>query len=267
MDLKNYREMPDSGLYEKIERRVRMRRVARVGGMTLAAVVVVGAAVWLLVPAGGTEKSAPTEVAAVQTTHPATPTETLSEAVKTLEIREAAPAVQQTVAPEERPVEEAIQIQTTSTAVAEAVTTIGDKVVVKSETTEPLTTAPASLATEERLEMASADTVHPTKGGNPTSETQHYDNVLFAPNAIAPMSDDEENRVFKVHSTSPVGDFHLLIYNRNGRQVFHSNDINRGWDATHNGNLVPQGAYVWVARFRDSDGVMRQEKGTVTVVR
>ena len=49
--------------------------------------------------------------------------------------------------------------------------------------------------------------------------------------------------------------------------VYSTSDINAAWDATVGGAQVPQGAYVWVATFRDSDGVSRREAGTVTVVR
>ena len=50
MDLRDYREMPNEGLFEKIERRVRLRRLVRVGGVAAAAAVVTVAAVWLLTP-------------------------------------------------------------------------------------------------------------------------------------------------------------------------------------------------------------------------
>ena len=48
MDLRDYREMPDEGLFEKIERRVRLRRWTRLGGVVAAVVVLAAGAVWLL---------------------------------------------------------------------------------------------------------------------------------------------------------------------------------------------------------------------------
>jgi gliding motility-associated-like protein len=105
------------------------------------------------------------------------------------------------------------------------------------------------------------------KDGSQIPVTPHYDNLLWAPNVIAPAADDERNRVFKVTATSAVSHFHLIIFNRGGRQVFATDDINATWDATMGGVPLSQGTYVWVAKFRDSDGVLRQEKGTVTVIR
>ena len=106
-----------------------------------------------------------------------------------------------------------------------------------------------------------------TKFGGQEPEPYHEDNLLWAPNVIAPADDKVENRVFKVIATSDLQDFRMHIYNRGGRLVYSTSDINAAWDATAGGSMVPQGAYVWVATFRDSDGVSRREAGTVTVVR
>ena len=126
----------------------------------------------------------------------------------------------------------------------------------------------ADLIIEDEEPVNTSDaTVPAVKSGESTPSTPHYDNVLWAPNIISPMAEEDENRVFKVKATSTVSDFHMVVYNRGGRQVFASNDINRGWDARREGSMVPQGTYIWVARFRDSSGTLRQEKGSVTVVR
>lgn len=92
------------------------------------------------------------------------------------------------------------------------------------------------------------------------------DNILWAPNIITPNGDVAENRVFKVVASSTVSDFRIHIYNRGGRLLFKSSDINEVWDATHDGTTVPQGAYVWVATFRGTDGSSHRQAGTVTVV-
>lgn len=107
----------------------------------------------------------------------------------------------------------------------------------------------------------------PANNNQEPSGSTHYENLLYAPNVIVPSGDDDRNRLFKLTSSSEVSDFHMYIFNRGGRQVFSSTDINRSWDATHDGTPLPQGAYVWVARFRDSSGNLHEEKGTVTVLR
>ena len=90
---------------------------------------------------------------------------------------------------------------------------------------------------------------------------------LWAPNAIVPDGDEDDNRYFKLVSASPITDFTVRIYNRRGIQVYTSNDPNFRWNATHNGSRVPQGAYVWTVKYRDADGNVQQQRGSVVVVR
>jgi len=105
------------------------------------------------------------------------------------------------------------------------------------------------------------------KAKDPSSTIVHEDNLMWAPNVIVPNGDVDENRTFKLKFTSAVTDFRIVIFNRGGRQLYQSNDPAFEWDGTHDGTAMPQGAYVWVAKFRDSDGRAHQEKGTVTVLR
>ena len=274
MDLKEYSVKPDEGLYEKIERRVYRRRWVRVGGVVAAVAVVALVAVWLMpktdaameepnvvaiteMPSVITDNLSAdqplTETSIVETTHntgnggadvksPSASTSLPTADVPLATLGNTTPAIIQpslpttVVKPEETPVAELILV---------------------------------GRAEQENRETGNGSdaTVSAVKGDEPTPTPPHYDNVLWAPNIIFPMADDADNRVFKVQSTSVVSDFYLVVYNRGGRQVFSTNDINRSWDATRDGSPVSQGTYVWVARFRDSDGVVRQEKGTVTVIR
>lgn len=125
----------------------------------------------------------------------------------------------------------------------------------------------AELILESAAGAGAAPAVHPKTDEPTTPATPHYDNLLLAPTVIVPAADEEENRRFKVLAAEEVSDFRMAIFNRAGRQVFSTQNIDQAWDATHDGTLVPQGAYVWVARYRDSEGHPRSEKGTVVVVR
>lgn len=278
MDLKNYSEMPDNGLYERIEHRVRRRRAMRRGGMALAAALVVGVGVWFLstknttvsnvstpqgvevadlqAPQHGTEMTVATDAtAAVNTTMQASAATTAtslppqSEQERALSCdRGALPAAMpegaSNVAQREQPVLPSSQVNPVATAIDDLIL-------------EPATVADVTPSTPSP---------QPKAGAVPEPVT--VENLLWAPNAII-LSDDveAENRVFKLVTNSTVNDFHLLIFNRAGRQVFSGNDINHAWDGRCNGSWVPQGAYMWVARFRDSEGRLHTEKGTVTVIR
>ena len=95
--------------------------------------------------------------------------------------------------------------------------------------------------------------------------------TFFAPNAMSPEYGDSDARYFK-----PVGvglkDYEISIYSPWGEQVWHSTLVDEGspsefWDGTFRGSIVPQGAYVWVARITYENGVKKVERGTVTVLR
>lgn len=131
----------------------------------------------------------------------------------------------------------------------------------------PVQTDVDALIVDDQPSAAGVATATEPKSDPSAPVRPHEDNVLWAPNAIAPDYDDEAVREFRLVATSDVSDFRLVIMNRGGRQVYSSGDIGQGWDGTCDGMRVPQGAYVWVARFRDTDGHQRQERGTVTVIR
>ena len=103
--------------------------------------------------------------------------------------------------------------------------------------------------------------------GDPSTGTVHEDDLVWAPNVIVPNGDVDDNRTFKLKYSSEVTQFQIFIYNRGGRLVFNSDDPAFTWDGTSRGTALPQGAYVWVAKFRDSTGHPREEHGTVTIIR
>ncbi len=278
MDLKNYEVQPDSGLFEKIERRLRMRRMARVCGGVAAAVVAVAAVVWVAMPS---EKAAvavvpeAVAVARVQETPVPETVEPVAEerqAVSRPTPLQASAAVAQEVAPA------AAVVPEKSVAVAKAA-----QPVVAAKPAEPVRVGaadrsaptvaeakpaePVAVGAETAAGQPVAQEATAAKGKDPSSSVVHEDNLLWAPNAIVPNGEVDENRTFKLKFSSTVTDFRITIFNRGGRQLYQSTDPQFLWDGTYDGAALPQGAYVWVAKFRDSDGRVHQEKGTVTIIR
>jgi hypothetical protein len=93
--------------------------------------------------------------------------------------------------------------------------------------------------------------------------------IVYAPNAFRPGSDIPENKTFM-----PVGAgvdparFNLKIYNRWGEMVFETSSLYTPWDGTlKSGNEAPQGNYVWISKYYDIQGVERNEKGQVLLIR
>ena len=275
MNIKDYREMPDDGLFEKIQRRLAVRRAMRIGGVVAAVAAVVTVAAIMLWPKGQEaemaavqqQSAAPVAVADEPQSMPVAAAEPSAKIAEPMAVREEM-AVQPAVAQ----AEEAEQELDAAALLPQNTPVVADlKVPQENDSREayrrevgcmPVYIGPADDTVKPAIVINT--TAAEAKAGAPVT---HYDNVIWAPNVIIPNGDVEDNRTFSIKATSEISDFHMHIYNRSGRRIFMSTDPAFVWDATMGGTKVPQGAYVWVATFRDSDGEPRMEKGTVTVIR
>lgn len=71
--------------------------------------------------------------------------------------------------------------------------------------------------------------------------------ALMAPNVFTPLRDNNDRFLFVMEGIIK-GD--LYIYNRDGLLVFHTTDIEQGWDGRRaDGTLCPQGDYVWKLEY------------------
>lgn len=92
---------------------------------------------------------------------------------------------------------------------------------------------------------------------------------VYTPNAFRPMSPITENRTFMPVSTgvNPLY-FRMYIYDRNGQPVFETKSTSAPWDGNlPNGRPAPGGNYIWIARYTDVQGMEREQKGQVLLVR
>lgn len=287
MDLKDYREQPDKGLFEKIARRVRLRRLMRMGGAAAGVVAVAVLCVALWPSSEADTPQAGPQVALQLPSQEATPAATMS-GQQAAEVQGTEGA---TTDNSNLPVAEGQQAKTRSQAaeaeVKNAESEADMTALVPSYTHRTanlsLPTAPQQElkrgcindgAAVVEVEKADADSDPQQPAAQPVQEVVkageqplHEDNLFWAPNIIVPSGDVDGNRTFGMKFTSTVTDFQIYIYNRGGRQVFHSTDPAFVWDGTMKGSAVMQGAYVWVMRFRDTTGKQHVERGTVTVVR
>ncbi|MBR1766900.1 MAG: gliding motility-associated C-terminal domain-containing protein [Bacteroidales bacterium] len=279
-NLKDYKVQPDEGLFEKIERRVRRRRMARVAGGIGAFCAAAAVGVWVVSAVGPQTDTVEQKPLAVVQEKPSTE----GPVVPTAEVCPMAPvaaepafageageelprpvaAVEGRSSDEQQPSVAAVAVPTPE---AEPQNVAASPSVAASPVANAEVRPAASEAAEPQHPGTRTDDAPSVKGSDPSSRPVHYDNIMWAPNIIVPSGDVDENRTFKVKFTSEVSEFRIVIFNRGGRQVFNSTDPAFEWDGTGNGGEMPQGAYVWVAKFRDSDNRPRQEKGTVVIVR
>lgn len=272
-DLKDYREQPDKGLFEKIQRRLAVRRAMRIGGTVLAGVAVAVVAFFQFkfsvfsfsesrLLKTETENLNFTAVMGENTVAP-TPeavTDNAREQIVNTTVAmplDTTPAVAVATLPEEKAPDcwlgrdelEAMIRQT------EALMP-GEQPAGQAETVADNDGKSAAVPDEEKEKQS-------TEAVKSSPQNPHYDNIIWAPNVIVPGGEVEENRVFSISASSEITNFSLQVFNRRGMRVYSTVDTDFKWDAAG----MPQGAYVWVATFRDTDGHPRQEKGSVVVVR
>ena len=91
--------------------------------------------------------------------------------------------------------------------------------------------------------------------------------TFYAPNVFTPERPD--NNVFSIFTANEQQNFSVFIYDRQGRQVFSSEDLHFKWNGTTpSGIKCPQGAYVYVIQYRrpGTEDIVTQ-KGTITLLR
>jgi gliding motility-associated-like protein len=89
--------------------------------------------------------------------------------------------------------------------------------------------------------------------------------TLYAPNVFT-LNNDGLNDVFYVRGIF-VAQFTLKIFNRWGQKVFESNDINKGWDGTLNGEPCTSDVFVYMAEAIGKHGERIAISGNVTLLR
>ncbi|HOY31350.1 MAG TPA: PKD domain-containing protein [Bacteroidales bacterium] len=95
----------------------------------------------------------------------------------------------------------------------------------------------------------------------PNSFTPNDDNTVVAP----------QNEVFK-----PVGvgwdteNYMMVIYDRWGRELFHTTDVNEGWNGTYNNNYSTskgvQDIFIYLINITDLKGLVHEYKGIIVLV-
>lgn len=87
-------------------------------------------------------------------------------------------------------------------------------------------------------------------------------NLIIANMVTANGDGHNDNWIIEGINYYPNNEVH--IYNRNGMEVFTSTSYHNEWNATWNGQQVPDGTYYYVLKFTDDSGVVL--KGAITVV-
>ena len=90
--------------------------------------------------------------------------------------------------------------------------------------------------------------------------------MLEIPNAFSPGTIDGKNDEWRVAFKSLV-EFRCWIFNKQGVEMYHSENPGEGWDGKHGGRLASPGVYYYVIEARGADGVEYKRSGHINLMR
>ncbi|MFK7946612.1 MAG: gliding motility-associated C-terminal domain-containing protein [Saprospiraceae bacterium] len=94
--------------------------------------------------------------------------------------------------------------------------------------------------------------------------TTTTENDVQIPTAFSPNGDGK-NDVFRVVAFTKVDIIEFKVFNRFGEVIY--NNPNGEWDGIHQGKRVPNGAYMYLIRYKPFGGEEEMKKGDVVLVR
>lgn len=88
---------------------------------------------------------------------------------------------------------------------------------------------------------------------------------IFVPNTFTPNNDNSND--FLYVRSKVISEHYFAVYDRWGRMVFETADIDKGWDGKYKGEEADPAVFVWYLRAKCYNGEELQKKGNVTLVR
>ncbi len=134
-----------------------------------------------------------------------------------------------------------------------------DKVNTKTESEQTPNVKPSQ--NKETIKEESTPTPSPTPASNETIRS-----LFSIPNAFTPNGDGL-NDIFKPVTAAEVHNYQLDIYMTNGQHVFSSKNIDYGWNGEYQGSMQNGGNYVYIIKYKDSDGKEHIDKGQLLLMR
>jgi len=89
---------------------------------------------------------------------------------------------------------------------------------------------------------------------------------FFIPNSFTPNGDNN-NDIFRVLGLKTNALVEMMIYDRWGKQVFQSSDVNLGWNGFYKGKKAESGVYFYHIKITFPTGIAKILKGDITLFR
>ena len=90
--------------------------------------------------------------------------------------------------------------------------------------------------------------------------------VIVVPNAFTPNGDGLNDVIKVIHNSTIYSLNYFKIYNRAGKLIFETKNIEEGWDGKLNGAVAESDAYYWLAEYNTWDNLVYQVKGSFILI-
>jgi gliding motility-associated-like protein len=131
----------------------------------------------------------------------------------------------------------------------------------ETETYSPVFTGPADQLYTIEIKTVSGCVTVDTQMVKAITKAEVFVPTAFTPNGDG-LNDYLRPVVFGVKEI-----IYFRVFNRWGQLVYHSKDIQPGWDGRIIGNIQTSQVFVWMVQGKGVDGSIITKKGTVTLVR
>jgi len=93
------------------------------------------------------------------------------------------------------------------------------------------------------------------------------DKVLLLPNAFTPNEDGLNDKLRVINNQGILSIISFKIYNRSGKMVFQTADMNEGWDGKVGGYMQESDAYYWIVQYVTKTGETLRKSGSVLLLK
>ena len=90
---------------------------------------------------------------------------------------------------------------------------------------------------------------------------------VYVPNAFSPNGDGVNDEFKPFINGYEPDEYVFYIFDRWGKQIFESNNLENGWDGTHNDSECKQDVYVWYVIFSDMNNKIQTLNGIVALIK
>lgn len=174
--------------------------------------------------------------------------------------------VNQEVTNSQTPVAQQVTVPTTNETKAEPVHAPNVKPLADNKPNQTVASSSKKSKSDVRDSQASVNEAEEENRYQPSTEEPATDaEQFFIPSAFTPNGDGL-NDLFLVKANFEPRSFEMTVISRGGDVLFQTRDMNIGWDGMLHGKLLPQGVYVIIIKYKDSEGNEHKQQGQVLLI-